>query len=179
MKKIVFTFLLLTLLVSFTSCNKTETIYCPVDSNIVRVSKDSKTIEEMTNKAHYVFYANITSKEVHDDYITLEISNLEVIKGSNYEPTSIDVYYTHFERYEYGNITDEGFSLEPAYYNCRVTYDNIIKDNIKVYFYLKYNYTYEKYTLIDNLNAMHLNDEDAVNYANTYIDTGGRDYIFE
>lgn len=173
MRKIFLCVVLIMSLFSFASCNKTEELNCPVISNEIHASIYTSTIKEMTNSANYVICANVVSKEVYEDFITLQIENVENIKGINYNPSSVDVYYNYSCSDENGNITSEGFSLGEANSSIgRVSYDNVIKDQIKVYFYLNFKISFNKYMLIDNLNAIHIGEEDAIKYAKTYYDFG-------
>lgn len=127
-----------------------------------------ETFAKMNELSDIVIYAQITSKEAFEYYVTLNLENISVIKGDNFEKTSLDItYITKFEE-EKGNISKNGFPLGNIGWNNVgvVTYDNVIKDKFMVYIYLTYNN--ETYNIIDNSNAICLSNEDASKYASLY-----------
>lgn len=158
------------LLFSVSSC-KDEKVVVDYDYDNACVTISSKRIEELKDKASFVIYANVVSKEIFDDYITLTIENIESLNSNVFDQKSIDVYYKNDSNISYYNITKTGFALGDTEYGRipgEVTYDNVIKDQIKVYFYSIYNSNTKRYVLIDDLNALFIEDDDAINYAKTY-----------
>lgn len=158
------------LLFSVSSCTS-EKVVVDYDYDNACVTISSKRREELKKKATYVIYANVVSKEVYDDYITLTIDNIKNLNTNEFNGTSIDVYYKNYSNISYYNITNTGFALGDTTYGRipgEVTYDNVIKDKIKVYFYSIYNSNTKRCVLIDDLNALFIEDDDAINYAKTY-----------
>lgn len=155
MKRFRYLFTLFLLSLCLVSCSSKD----PGDM-ILYASTDigKNTRNEIDDMSTNVIYANIISTEVNFDSVTFYLNNIEYIKGEEINISKLEVSYNQ-------NVTAKYF-IDGDYWERERLYENLIKDEIKVYFYLEYKN--ESFKIVDHKNAINLDTFGACMYDDKY-----------
>lgn len=158
MKKIGFLFAFVCSLLCLVSCGKEEKVVISCFPKNVTISDTS--LANMEKKATNIIYVNIESFEsLEDNNISFKLSNIEYIKGEVFDTTNFVITSNYY-------VWEKGFRLGSSGWSYNVLYDNVIKDNFKVYFYLVDDG--KTINIIDSSNALCLSNEDVLIYDSMY-----------
>lgn len=158
MKKLGFLFTFICIILCLSSCDKTKKTVTRCFPKIVTI--DDSSLASMEEKATNIIYANIESvKPQEDNNILFNLNNIEYIKGETFDATNFVITSNFY-------VNNVGFRLGDSSWGYKVLYENVIKDNFKVYFYLVKDI--ESVNIIDSVNALCLSNEDAIIYDNMY-----------